>query len=86
MDEKLLIVPTSDIIFAVKKDGSYIANFSQGGGVAESNMMLFEALAKYAEECPEKELTAFALSHALLNRLVRDVIMKRMAKLAEMEG
>lgn len=85
MDEKLLIVPTSDIVFAVKKDGSYIANFSQGGGIAESNMMLFGALAKYAKECPEKELTAFALSHALLNRMVGDAIIIRMEKLAAQE-
>lgn len=34
MKEEMLIVPTQDIAFAVKKDGSYICNFTEnrGGG------------------------------------------------------
>ena len=32
MTEEMLIVPTQDIAFAAKKDGSYISNFMEGGG------------------------------------------------------
>jgi len=38
MEEQMLIVPTQDIAFAAKKDGSFIANFSKTGGVRKRLM------------------------------------------------
>ena len=86
MPEEMLIVPTQELAFAVKKDGSYISNFSEKRGGVENVdpatiMAYFKGLRKFITECPEKELVAFAFVELLESREVHDCIVKRMEKL-----
>jgi len=40
MNEEMLIVPTQELAFAVKKDGSIISNFTEKRGGGEKKLML----------------------------------------------
>ena len=79
----MLIVPTQDIAFAAKKDGSYIANFSKTGGGKETHDVealtkTFSAMAKYIETCPEKEFMAFSFIYLIEHRRISDALTRRM--------
>lgn len=82
----MLIVPTQDIAFAAKKDGSFIANFSKTGGGKETPdvealTQTFSAMAKYIETCPEKEFMAFSFIYLIEHRRISDALTRRMENL-----
>ncbi len=69
-----MIIATSDIAFAVKKDGSTII----GKSLSHKELIsLYKALEQYARICDEKDLVVFALVEALLGMCVHGVIEER---------
>lgn len=79
----MLIVPTQDIVFAVKKDGSIISNFTEkrgGGDKVEPSyfLLLFKGLKKFVETCSEHELAAYALVDIVTSNDIQKAIIKRM--------
>jgi hypothetical protein len=83
-NSEMLIVPTQELIFAVKKDGSIITNFSEnrGGGVnevkAEYFRAYFEGIHKFLKTCSSRELVAYALLELLERDEIHGTIIKRM--------
>jgi len=78
----MLIVPTQDIVFAVKKDGSLISNFTEKrGGEDKVNpsyfLLLFKGLKKFVETCSEHELAAYALVDIIMSKDVQKAIIER---------
>lgn len=80
MNEDLnLIVPTQEIAFAVKKDGSVITNFSEDGEFKPVRVLkVFECLNEYLEKCDNSEVSAFALAHIITGPTLQKLILKRM--------
>lgn len=76
----MLIVPTQDIAFAAKKDGSFISNFMGGGNSIEPQTVraAFEGVVNYIKNCPEKEFMMFALIYLIEHRDVTCAITSRM--------
>lgn len=85
MSDKLLIVPTQDIAFAVLKDGSRIVNFSNGEGdpQIEHMMTTFKGLADYFESAPEKEFMAASLAWMFMNTAIRDAMVRHVDKIKD---
>lgn len=79
----MLIVPTQDIVFAVKKDGSLISNFTEkrGGGDKINPsyfLLLFKGLKKFVETCSERELAAYALTDIIMSSDIHKALIERM--------
>lgn len=72
-----LIIPTSEIAFAVKKDGSVICDDNP-----KSYLDLWRGLTKHAEAIDAEKMTAFALACALCSENLRFVVAKRLETMA----
>ena len=86
MQEEMLIVPTQELIFAVKKDGSIISNFSEKrGGVEQPNpkafITFFHGLKHYIRNCPDNELMAYTIAELIESGAVHRIVMDRMENL-----
>lgn len=75
--EKQLIVPTSEIVFAVKKDGSFIINL----GEPKDSLAILEGLCKIVDEADKPTLAAFAISWLLASRDIHEAIGKKLEEL-----
>lgn len=77
----MLIVPTQDIAFAALKDGSFISNFTMGGGNnnadPEALMAFFKALRKYILECDKYQFATFSLVYLIEGKDIRDAMLSR---------
>ena len=83
MNEEMLIVPTQELAFAVKKDGSIISNFTEKrGGVEEVDVKAltayFKGLHTFIKTCDEKVLMAYAFVDLLESKDIHQEIIKRM--------
>lgn len=84
MEENIEMVPMQDIAFAAKKDGSFIANFNEGGGKSldvEAVSALFRAVTKYIKESPEREFVMFSMIYFFEHRNVSEALVERVKSL-----
>ena len=80
--EENLITPTQNIVFAALKDGSFIANFKEGGKASPENISkVFDAMEKMVQKLDKDELFTFALLHLFETRRITDCITKRMKQM-----
>lgn len=77
------IIPTQNIAFAVLTDGTYIANFRKpdGGGNPENLVKFFQGIVDYIKNCPEEDLTPFALTQIIFDSQIKMVTIDRMEKM-----
>lgn len=73
-----MIVATSDIAFAVKKDGSTIIGKDND---PTTFIRLYKALTEYALKCDEVELVGLAFTEMLGSQMLHSVIEKRVMSL-----
>ena len=88
MEEQIqeLIVPTSELAFAVKKDGTFISNFSEMKDgrpdvKPESITTFFEGLIKFIKTCEEPVLVCFAMAEMMTAPLRQAAVKNRMDKM-----
>lgn len=83
MAEKNLIVPTQDIAFAAKKDGSFISNFMGGGETIDPHVVIaaFNSVVNYIKNCSEKEFMMFSVIYLIEYQSVTRAITSRMENL-----
>ena len=87
MTEEMLIVPTQDIAFAAKKDGSFISNFMVGETIDPHVVSAaFKGVVNYIEKCPEKEFMMFSLIYLIEHQDVTRAITRRMENLKNTKG
>lgn len=88
MNEEMLIVPTQELAFAVKKDGSIISNFTEKrGGVEEVDvkaiMAYFKGLNTFLQTCNENVLISYAFVDLIESKDRHQGILKRMENLKD---